>query len=147
MPLSQCKVKGGLTYAGVNGQPRGLYNPFTHDFAPRLGLAYSINGSTVLRAGYGIFFDSIGITTQGPIQTGYTQDTSVVPSLDNGVTFRAALANPFPDGLVKPTGNGGGISTFLGRNISFFNTNPRRPYNQRWSLDLQRQFLRSFLVM
>src|SRR5207302_28488 len=56
------------------------------------------------------------------------------------------LANPFPDGLVRPTGNGGGISTFLGRNISFFNTNPRRPYNQRWSLDLQRQLLRSFLV-
>lgn len=146
MPVSQFKAKGGLMYAGANGQPRGLWNPFTHDFAPRFGLAYSINQSTVVRAGYGIFFDSIGITTQTPIQTGYTQATSIVPTLDNGVTFRATLANPFPDGLLQPSGNSGGISTYLGRSVSFFNPSPRRPYNQRWSLDLQRQFLGNFVL-
>jgi hypothetical protein len=99
-----------------------------------------------VRAGYGIFFDTVGITTQSPIQTGYTQDTSVVPSLDNGVTFRATLANPFPDGLLQPVGNTLGISTYLGRSITFFNPSPRRPYNQRWSLSVQRQFLRNFML-
>jgi hypothetical protein len=146
MPASQFKVMGGLTYAGVNGQPRGLWDPFTHDFAPRVGFAYSIDPSTVLRVGYGIFYDSIGVTTQGPIQSGYSQTTTLVATQDNGQIFTATLANPFPNGLTAPTGNKSGISTFLGSTISFFNTHPRRPYNQRWSVNLQRKILGQFVV-
>jgi len=37
IPASQFAVKGGLTYAGVNGQPAGLYNVPKLDFAPRIG--------------------------------------------------------------------------------------------------------------
>ena len=136
---SQFVVKGGLTYAGVNGQPSGLYNAPKLDFAPRVGFAYSLNKSTVLRGGYGIFFDQLGITTQSPIQTGYSQTTNIVPTLDNGVTFAATLANPFPNGLLQPVGNTLGLSTFLGNSISAFNKNPQTPYNQRWSIGVQHQ--------
>ncbi|HWB98078.1 MAG TPA: TonB-dependent receptor, partial [Bryobacteraceae bacterium] len=145
IPAGQFRVKGGLTYAGVNGQPNSLYNAPTHGFMPRVGFAYQLGSLTVLRGGYGIFFDQIGIATNSPIQTGFNQNTAVVPTLDNGVTFRATLDNPFPDGLLRASGASGGLSTFLGRSINFFVGNPRMPYNQRWSFGVQRQ-LSSSLV-
>jgi len=146
VPASQFQTIGGLTYAGVNGQPRGLYGSFTHDFAPRFGLAYSINPRTVIRAGYGVFFDSVGITTQTPILTGYSQTTNIIPTLDNGVTFIASLANPFPNGFLQPTRNTAGLSTYVGNSISFFDTKPYRPYNQRWSVDVQRELSSNIMV-
>lgn len=113
---------------------------------PRIGFAYMLGSQTVLRAGYGVFFDQIGVVSQSPIQIGYSLTTALVPSLDNGVTFRATLANPFPDGLQKPVGARDGLATFLGRDISFFMPDPRTPYNQRWSFGFQRQFLTNFVL-
>ncbi len=147
VPVSQFKAKGGLTYAGAGGQPRGLWEAPGHNFAPRIGLAFSLNPKTVLRAGYGVFFDQLGITTRTPIQTGYSQTTSIIPTLDNGVTYQATLANPVPEGrLQQPAGNRDGIATFLGRGISFFNSRPRTPYNQRWSAGFQRQLISDFVA-
>lgn len=37
---------------------RTLVNPNTKDFAPRLGVAYSLGSKTVLRGGYGIYYTS-----------------------------------------------------------------------------------------
>jgi len=39
----------------------GIYDPDHNNFAPRIGLAWDIfsNGSTVLRAGYGVFYETI----------------------------------------------------------------------------------------
>ena len=62
-----------------------------------------------------------------------------MPTLDNGVSFVATLANPFPSGLLAPVGNTQGLATFLGNSISAFNKNPHTPYNQRWSFGVQRQ--------
>ena len=44
-------LRGGLLYAGVNGVPRGIYNPDRNNFAPRFGYAYSLNRNTVFRGG------------------------------------------------------------------------------------------------
>jgi hypothetical protein len=48
---------GVITYAGVNGAPKALYNAFYAGFMPRLGFAWSpdiLNSKFVLRGGYGI---------------------------------------------------------------------------------------------
>jgi hypothetical protein len=52
---SQFLAQGGLTFAGVGGQPRSLYNPETTEIMPRVGFAYSLNSKTVIRGGVGIF--------------------------------------------------------------------------------------------
>lgn len=148
LPLSQFSVKGGLTYVGVNGQPRTLYDAPNRNFMPRVGFAYSLNPRTVLRGGYGIFFDMLGLNSnaQGFTQTGFSQLTSLVPTLDNGLTYIATLANPFPGGILAPVGSKDGIATFLGKDISFTNSKPRSPYMQRWSLGLQRALWGGYLV-
>jgi hypothetical protein len=146
LPVSQFQVKGGLTFLGANGQPRSLYDAPKRNFMPRLGFAYSLNPGTVLRGGYGIFFGQLGLTMRNFNQTGFSQTTNLVPTLDNGVTFIATLANPFPGGIQAPVGAAAGISTNLGLGISFQNTKLRTPYNQRWSLGLQRVLPAGVLV-
>jgi hypothetical protein len=144
---SQFQPLGGLEYAGVNGQPRTLYNGDLRKFMPRVGLAYSPRTNTVLRAGYGIFFLPTGVS-YGTVttQTGYSQATPIVPSLNNGETYIASLANPFPNGIPSPTGNSLGVNTFLGKAITFFNPDTKSGYNQSWNFDVQHLFPGQVLI-
>ena len=140
VPASQFKVSGGLTFAGVGGQPRGLWNSSTKEFMPRIGFAYSIRPTTVLRGGYGIYYEPLGVTNVNVNQSGFSSSTAFVGSLDNGQTYIANLANPFPGGFVQPLGAASGASTFLGQSISFFNPGMTNPYMQRWQFAVQQQF-------
>jgi hypothetical protein len=138
VPASQFQVKGGLTFAGVNGAPRELWNTNKKNFMPRIGFAYSITPNTVLRAGYGIYFEPIGIIYTQVNQTGFSRSTSLVPTIDNGQNFIANIANPFPSGLLPPLGAAGGLATNLGQGVSFFDPDLSNPYMQRWTFALQR---------
>ncbi|MCL5744308.1 MAG: TonB-dependent receptor, partial [Acidobacteria bacterium] len=139
LPVSQFRTLGGLLFSGVDGQPRGLFNGDPNNFAPRVGIAYQIRPRTVLRAGYGIFFDSIGADQDDVAQQGYSQRTNLTPSLDNGLSFHATLNNPFPDGLLAPAGASAGLATFLGRSPSFFWPTRKAGYVQRWSFNIQHE--------
>jgi hypothetical protein len=146
LPVSQFKALGGLTFAGVNGQPRELWKSDQNLIMPRIGFAYSVTPLTVLRGGYGIFFDALGVVVANVNQTGFTQSTDFVPSLDNGLTYAANLANPFPGGFLPPPGASGGLSTSLGQGITFFDPNTTSSYMQRWQLALQRQLVANTLI-
>ncbi|MCL4851343.1 MAG: carboxypeptidase regulatory-like domain-containing protein [Bryobacteraceae bacterium] len=146
LPPSQFRVNGGLTFLGVDGQPRALYDAPKRNFMPRFGFAWNVTSGTVLRGGYGIFFDQLGLTVRNFNQTGFSQATNYVASLDNGVTFLSTLSDPFPNGLLRPAGAKNGIATNLGRDISFQNTKLRTPYNQRWSFGVQRILPAGFLI-
>lgn len=135
-------VRGGLTFAGVGGEPRGLYNVPKKNFMPRFGFAYKLTDKTVLRGGYGIFFGFLGQRRGDVIQTGFSANVPLNISLNNGLTFVETLSNPFEayrNGLPAAPGASEGIRTFLGQGISFFNENPLSPYNQRWELSLQHE--------
>jgi len=139
LPASQFKVNGGLTFAGVGGQPRGLWEKSKTNFAPRIGLAWTPLTNTVIRAGYGVFYVPLGADRSAAIQSGFSLATSLTASLDNGQTYVALLSNPFPDGWPAPPGASQGLATFLGRPVSFFRPNTVNPYMQRWSLGIQQQ--------
>ena len=146
VPVSSFRTVGGLLFAGAGGQPRELWRGDRNNFAPRFGFAYQLNPKTILRSGYGIFFDVLGIDRFDVNQGGFNQPTNLIASQDNGLTFRATIANPFPDGLQLPLGAAGGLRTFLGRGVSFFNDRPRNPYNQRWSFSIQRELPMRILI-
>jgi hypothetical protein len=139
VPVSSFAVKGGLTFAGVDGLPRELWSSDRNNFMPRVGLAYQLNDLTVIRAGYGMFYVPYGSDRTDVNQGGFSQATLIVPTLNNGLTYKASLANPFPGGIDTPPGASGGLNTFLGRGISFFNVEPLNGYMQRWSFNVQRQ--------
>src|SRR5213593_4075689 len=54
----------------------------------------------------------------GNYQPGFSQSTSFVPTLDNGLTLRASLTNPFPDGVIDPSGASRGADTLLGQDFN-----------------------------
>ncbi len=137
LPASAFKVMGGPTFAGIAPNSRGIWNGEKNNFMPRIGLAYQLRPTTILRTGYGIFYDSIGINGYNSIQTGFTSTTPVQVSMDSGVTYVASLTNPFPNGLIKPLGAAGGLTTNLGQSLTLYGRDRKNPYNQRWSLGIQ----------
>jgi hypothetical protein len=140
----QFKVRGGLQYAGVNGQPRELWDRNTRNIMPRVGLAYRLNEKTVLRTGYGVFYNPLGVRRGDPLQDGYSETTTFVPT-SNQLTF-TTLSNPFPNGILEPVGNSLGILIDLGKAATFFNSHPASSYMQRWQLSIQRELPRQIFL-
>lgn len=146
LPASQFRVLGGLTFTGVNGNPRGYWKTAKGNFMPRIGLAYQLNAKTILRAGYGIFVNPLGTIYTNTEPAGFSLATPIQASLDNGLTFIATTANPFPNGLVQPAGASGGLLTNIGQAVNAFPNDRKNPYAQRWSLGFQRQLPGQFLL-
>ena len=137
-------VRGGLTWVDAN--ERSPYAGETNNLMPRIGFAYTMTPKTILRGGYGLFFDTLGILKTIPYQTGFTQSTPIQASLDNGQTFIATLANPFPNGLIAPQGPSGGLRTNLGQAIDHYYRDNKQAYSQRWSFGIQRELPAMFMI-
>jgi len=155
LPPSRFKVAGGSLYAGANGNSRRLFKNELM-WLLRLGAAYQINNRTVVRAGYGIFFDTINVLNFGLNQFGYSRSTSPIITNDFGQTwnFPAAanpgnggspLRDPFPiraDGtrFDVPTRNALGAMAYAGRGFDYTDFNQPHARQQRWRAGFQRQF-------
>jgi len=146
VPVSQFKVNGGVTFAGVGSQPREIWQTPKLNLAPRIGLAWEVAQNTVIRTGYGMFYVPQGVDRNAVNQSGYTAATTLTPSNDNGQHFIATLANPFPNGFNKPIGNGAGLQTGLGQAVSAFPAFQKSSYMQRWSFGIQRQLPKRIFV-
>ena len=143
-------LRGGLMYAGVDGNPTHQWDPPTIKLGPRLGFAYTVNPETVVRGGYAVFWAPYAIpggTSASNLGTyGFTAVTDLETSVD-GITPPAATAsNPFPNGAGNPVGNGNGRLQNIGGSVYFNDQFRESPYIQKWSLDLQRDIGRDLVV-
>jgi hypothetical protein len=132
-------LKGGLMYAGVNGNPDYQGHPIHNQFAPRGGVAWSLTDRHVIRAGYGFFWvpeQFNGVTEAVLGARGYTASTSFLSSNDGGLTPAGTLSNPFPT-VQQPQGNSGGLATGAGGTIDFIDQNAKPGYVQQYSVDYQ----------
>ena len=136
------RIKGGLMYAGVNGNNTHQGNPQKLGFQPRFGFAYSAAKGTVIRGGYGLFFSPLqifGPNTAAYGSLGFAASTSPLASTDGNQTPALRLRNPFPQGLNKPTGNSLGLLQNVGGVVQFVDQNNKRGYVQQYSFDIQRE--------
>jgi hypothetical protein len=138
VPVNQFRTIGGLTFVARGGNSRGTFETSKKNFAPRVGFAYQVTSKMVVRAGYGIFFSPVGADQLGITQGGFSVRTNLIPSNDNGQTYIASMANPFPSGLQKPAEVG--LTTFVGRGPTASPVRRPNPYMQRWSFSIQREF-------
>lgn len=135
---SSYTARGGYVYASSNH--RGMWDTYWKQFMPKIGLAYEFDKNTVIRGGFGIFYDSLGIGRNSlPIQDGFTRGTNQSSSLDGGVTFLNSLANPFPNGLLQPVGRSLGADLSAGNTIDIPYFGATEPYSMHWSLGVQRK--------
>ena len=146
----QSRLNLSLANPGAGGRqgalefidPGSLLTPtYTRAFSPRVGIAYSINEKTVIRAGFGVFYSPTNATSVGR-QSGlfssgfsYTQNFPQVTSgrvpaliLDNGVP---AFTGTLP--IKDPSLVNGGV-------IEFMNPGAGKPgYMSSWTFNVQRE--------
>jgi hypothetical protein len=136
------RVRGGLLFASPDH--RGFWRADKNNIQPRLGLAYQINNRTVVRGGWARY--TIPYLIDGVQQPGFSRSTNLVPTLDNGLTFRANLTNPFPDGVPDPPGSSLGLATFIGRDLEFVPVRRKNGRSDRWEASLQRTLPGQWLI-
>ena len=151
-------VKGGSLYPGRNGAGSRLQNAELM-WLPRVGAAYQLTARTVVRGGYGLYFDTLNAQNQGPDQSGFSRTTTNPTSTDFGLTWLSGdprngvspLTNPFPvrgDGtrFDAPVASALGLMAKTGSGWTFLDTNVPRARQQRWRVDVQRQVVASIMV-
>jgi len=145
-PITNLPVRGGYTFASP--ADRGFWNPSWLNFQPRFGVAYALDQHTVVRAGWAIY--SVPFDSHGDLgfvnQAGFSQQTKPSITNNNGQTFLANLANPFPFGVVSPDGSTDGLFTDIGGGVTVRPTNVLIPKSQRWSFGIQRELPGQFVV-
>ncbi|MDR5726165.1 MAG: TonB-dependent receptor, partial [Terriglobia bacterium] len=141
-------ITGGLTFPGTHGLSGYQFNPdYRTGIQPRLGFAFTIDPSTVVRGGYGIFMGPVygsGYNNGEVPITGWQGSTPWVTSLD-GVTPKTLLGNPYPNGFVFATGNTLGLATELGQGVSGAVRTRKTSYAEQWNLDVQHTFPKQIL--
>ncbi len=140
----QASVSGVPLYGGLQYTSSSNRNPYPANYKaiqPRLGVAYQVTPNTVLRAGYGLIYFN---TFESPIGTGFTQTTSY----NNYVTNPPVntLSNPYPTGVVLPTGSSLGLATSLGQNVSFIDPAHVQPRMTQFTLNVQQQLPDNLIV-
>jgi hypothetical protein len=115
---------------------RALVNPDHSDWGPRIGLAYSVTPTTVLRGGYGIsydFFNRPGSAEEGingPLSIfGVINQTSPV-----GNPSFLTTQNSFTTNIASPASFNPILS-----NIDYIPANTKWPYVQSWFFSLQHE--------
>ena len=127
---------GFYRYCGRHNPTAGSKKPF----APRFGFAYRLNDKTVVRGGYGIFFDSAEtreIDDSGdiyPFVVRSSPDATVDPTLPK------LTDNMFPPVNLHQVSSAIDGSQFFAVIISEF---PHNPYVQQWSLSVQRELAKN----
>jgi hypothetical protein len=127
--------KGGITF--TNSGNRLGYSRDLNNIQPRVGIAWHPVDKTVVRAGYGLSYFA---TFTPPIGSGFQISTPYVASPDGNITFSGnTLSNPYPQGILTPTGSKLGLSTFLGQSVTFVDPNRVIPRVHQFSVSVQRE--------
>ena len=135
----------GLVFPGDSGIPDATVNNPKTDFAPRIGLAWDPfgNGKTSVRAGYGIFYDSIQwhnfLTLQ--ISPPFSFFISYVDPT-GGFADPTGGKDPFKPGLMQIPFS----QIPLPIQFNVLNQNLATPYAQQYNLTLQHEIFSSWLL-
>jgi hypothetical protein len=139
-------ILGAYTYFGSGPGRNGRTRPqdtYKKAFGPRLGFAYSIDSKTVLRGGYGIFYeplkegsfadqDGLGFFNKETL----TSASGPAFQIDNGFPHILPQFGPF-----TPEGQNGNSGVIL------VPRNSGRPADiQSWNLDVQRQIATNLVL-
>jgi hypothetical protein len=162
LPAAQFNPVGGTTYLGQNGYDTATKG--TNIFLPKLGVVYSFNDKTVLRAGWGMYMDTLNSSNTRPDTFGYNQSTSTPVTNDNGLTIccgtnavsglsrgNTPMNNPFPvrangTRFDEPLQNGLGSIPRVGRGFTSLPYDYRPPLQHRWRVGLQREIMKNTLL-
>ena len=131
---------GGSRWGDVSFGSRHPEDTFHNGFGPRIGIAYSPIEKTVIRTGYGIFYDAGFYPgwTGGIAQDGFNS-SPVYGSTLGGLSPAFLLSDGFPQGNQNPPYLDPGFLN--GQNGPVYRPKDanRLPYSQQWNFTIERQ--------
>ena len=131
---------------------RSTIHPDYNNFAPRFGVAYSLNKKTVLRSSYGISyiqFNRMGgenlLSYNGPtivtVTINQTPSQRVCAASQNPTTCFRLMQQGYPENLATPPN----FDPKTAR-VNFIPADYRTPYVQSWHFTVQRELARNLLL-
>ncbi len=159
LPASEFRVLGGSVYANASGASGRSWKGESM-WMPRVSSAYRLGDKTVVKGGYGLFFDTLNAADYtNANQNGYSVTTSNALSTNFGQTWLlgdprngvSPLTDPFPvrsngNRFEVPIADSLGADTILGTNFTRENPNRRHARVQRWRVGVQREVLHNTAV-
>ncbi len=142
LPVANFNVNGGLFFASSSN--RRNQSADKSNWQPRIGLAYRLFPKTVVRTGFGVFFSEWWQPFVNT--TGFASQTNMIASLDGGLTPANTLSNPYPSGLIQPTGATLGLGTLLGTDLNVYDYWRKNLRNFRWSFGFQQEVTKDIQV-
>ena len=138
---------GAVVFAGSGSGKTGRSSPLDtwhKSFGPRVGLAYALSPATVIRAGYGIYYSALKVSSFadndsvgyfGQFNYNFPGGTSSAFNWDNG----APQNQPKPPFIDPTVANGSSVMYPL--------TNVARPGTiQNWTFDVQQQIGKDLML-
>jgi hypothetical protein len=146
-------VKNALAFPTSGSlRDRSTIEPDRNNFAPRLGLAYSINSKTVIRSAYGISyiqFNRMG----GENLLEYNGPNIVTVTINQTPSQGLCATNTDPTTCFRPTQQGYPANLATPANfdpktarVNYIPADYRTPYVQSWHFTVQRQLARNLLL-
>jgi hypothetical protein len=133
-------LNGGLLF--TSAQVRLPYHKELNNWQPRFGAAYQVNSKAVMRGGFGMIYMP---TFDQPGNSGFSSTTSY-SSTNNGYQPSNSLSNPYPGGIVAPTGSSLGLKTLLGQGLSPEDIGHRQPRLFFGAIGMEYQLPKSAVV-
>lgn len=115
--------------------PKTLVNPDRNNLAPRIGIAWRLANGTVVRAGYGVNYNT-GAYTSMVQQLAFQPPFSITQTNIASSSLALTLQNGFPSPPPATVTNNFAV-----------NRNYRLGYVQTWNLDIQQQLRSTGLVL
>jgi hypothetical protein len=158
LPASQFVVRGGTVYSGRDGAPRELWQNELM-WLPRVSAAWQLGAKTIVRGGYGIYYDTLNVMNSAVDQYGFSRATVTQISNDGGATWLAGdprngispIVDPFPvrangTRFDVPLRDALGSMARVGQGFTFGSYDRTHPRVQRWRIGVQRELGASILV-
>ena len=154
-------ASNNLVIAGIGGNPSDLGRQ-THykDFAPRIGIAYRLTETTVVRAGFAISyfpypdndyaFDFPVLQNNAFPSLNGSSFTQSVDASNNPISMGSGFPTPLvanipANGMIPVVGKVG-TTSLLTQNYTVVNLNFREPYTESWNLAVQHSLPAKFVL-
>jgi Carboxypeptidase regulatory-like domain/TonB dependent receptor len=134
------------------GKPFFAPAPVKDNFGPRIGVAWSLNSKTVLRAGYGLYFDPLPARSQyaqndleaavWPDATAFANPATINASANftNGSAFNIIQFQQQGFATPLPVNSPWGVGSFDD------DPNYKDPYSHQWHVEYQRELSKSTML-